>query len=188
MSTNSIISTIVVTTTLLTAGLSAQTDTPAPATPGPVVAASPASPLPPPNSVIYIPRLPTPAELSNAAAAQGLAIDKMEQTSNQITVVYKYSNGQINTVAYQLLPTAGNAPTVLASPAQVVTAPNPTVIYTSPAPAYYYDTYDYGWPWLWPVAFDFGIGYHFHGGGFGYRHFGGFGHGGFHGGGHGFHH
>ena len=179
MRTNSIISAVAISTTLFTTGLLGQAETPAPS--APPAAVSPASPMPTPNSVIYIPRLPTPAELANAAAAQGLAIEKMEQTSTQITVVYKYAGGQTNTVAYQLLPTASTAPATTPAPTTIVATPAPTFVYTSPA--YYYDSYPYyyGWPWAWPVAFDIGIGYRFHGGYYhgGFHHFGGPG---FHGG------
>ena len=53
-----------------------------------------------PNQVVYAQRLLSVTELTNAAAAQGLTIDKIEQTSTQITAVYRYGNGQINAVAY----------------------------------------------------------------------------------------
>lgn len=181
MRTNSIITAVAAATTLFTTSMLAQTEAPAPSSP-PEPAVSPASPMPAPNSVIYIPRLPTPGELSNAAAAQGLAIDKMEVTSTQITVVYKYSNGQTNTVAYQLLPTAGTAPAMATAPATVVAAPATTVVYTS-APGYYYDPYYYGYPWLWPVGFNIGFGYSYHYGyfGHGFRGYGGHGYHGFRG-------
>ncbi len=183
MKTNSIISAAIAATALLTTGILAQTEVPAPASPpgavvsSPSAVVSPASPMPTPNSVIYIPRLPTPAELSSAAAAQSLTIDKMEVTSTQITVVYKFANGQTNTVAYALLPAAGPAPATAPGSTVVATAPTTTVVYTTPAPAYYYDPYPYyyGYPWAWPVGFNIGIGYTFHGGYYhgGFRHYGG---------------
>ena len=174
MRTNSIITAVATATTLFTTGMLAQTEVPAPSAPLAAIG-SPASPMPAPNSVIYIPRLPTPAELANAAAAQSLAINKMEVTGNQITVVYKYANGQINTVAYQLLPAAGSAPAMATAPATVVAAPPTTVVYTSGPRDYYYEPYYYGYPWAWPVAFDIGLGYTFHYGGYGhgFHHFGG---------------
>ena len=114
--------------------------------------------MPAPNSIIYIPRLPTPAELSNAAAAQGLTIAKMEQTSDHITVVYEYSNGQTNTICYQLLSTAGvatapGAPAPASSATAVVPASTTTVVYPDPGtitttPIYY----PWGWPWYGPVS------------------------------------
>jgi hypothetical protein len=145
--------------------------------------------MPTPNQIIYIPQLPNPGELANAAAAQGISVEQINQTSTQITVVYKYANGQTNTICYQLLSAAGAAPAV-ASATTVVPATT-TVVYAAPAPTYYYnDPYRYSWPWFAPVSiglgFDLGRGFHggyggFHGG-YGYRGFQGRGfHGGFHG-------
>lgn len=196
MKTNSMFTVAVLAATLFAAGAAAQTATPTDSqTPPPTAAVSPASPMPTPNSVIYIPRLPTPVELSNVAAAQGLAIEKMEQTSDHITVVYRYANGQTNTIAYQLLPTPGvttapaMATVVPAATATVVPGATPTVVYPQPA-YYYYDPYYYPWAWPWfaPVSIGIGFGYgyggHFYGGHFGGGHFGG----GHFGGGPGFHH
>jgi len=131
-----------------------------------------------PNQIVYAQRLPSVTELTNAAAAQGLAIEKIEQTSTQITVVYRYGNGQINAVAYLLLPGAG----VPASPIATPTTPAPAVVYQAePRVAYYDDNYDY-WPgyypyyWYPPVSFRFGLGFGYH-----YGYHGGYG-GGFRGG------
>ena len=161
-------------------------DTTAPSV-APVAAPSPAAT---PNQLVYAARLPSVAELTNAATAQGLSIDRIEQTSAQITVVYRYGNGQTNVVAYLLLPAAGAAtspiPTPSAPPA-VVYQPAPTVVY-QPAPrVVYYDGYGYGpayYPYYWypPVSFSVGLGFNFHDG-----YHGGYG-GGFHGGGHGGYH
>lgn len=176
MKTNMMFAAAVLATALFATGAAAQPAAPTDSQiPPPIAAVSPASPMPVPNSVIYIPRLPSPVELSNAAAAQGLAIEKMEQTSDHITVVYRYANGQTNTIAYQLLPTPGvtTAPT----PATLVSAATPTVVYPQPT-YYYYDPYYYPWAWPWfaPVSigigFSHGYGGHFHGG-YGFRHFGG---------------
>jgi len=182
MKTNSIIATVAFTTTLLAGGAFAQSteQAAAPAAPAPV-AVAPASPMPAPNSVIYIPRLPTPAELSSAATAQGLAIAKMEVTGDHVTVVYQSGNGQTNTVSYQLLSSAGMAPApaaTAAAPTAVVPATT-TVIYDRPG--YYYDPFYYGWGWPWygPVAVSLGFNYHYghfyggHWGGRGGGHFGG---------------
>ncbi len=185
MKTNMLFTAAVLATALFAAGAAAQ---PAASmdsqNPPPTAAVSPASPMPAPNSVIYIPRLPTPVELSNVAAAQGLSIEKMEQTSDHITVVYRYANGQTNTVAYQLLPTPGA--TTAPAAATVVPAATTTVVYPQPAYYYYADPYYYpwGWPWFAPVSIGIGFG-HFYGGHFGGHysgHFGG------HYGGPGFHH
>ena len=188
MKTNSIITAVVFTTTLFATGAVAQTTaqaagSPVGQTPPPPAIVSPASPMPAPNSIIYIPRLPTPAELSNAAAAQGLTIAKMEQTSDHITVVYQYANGQINTISYQLLSAAGVVPAPGAPAPAVATAVVPayttTVVYPDSG-YYYYDPfyYPWGWPWYGPVSLSLGFGYnyghfgggHFWGGGPGFRH------------------
>jgi hypothetical protein len=127
-------------------------------TPAPVLD-SPAAPAP--SQVVYAPRLPSAMELTNVAAAQGLSVEKIVQTSAQITVVYRSANGQLNTVSYQLLPTA-NAPATT-----VVAAPPPRVVYVRSEPRYYYDPfYDpyygssyYGSPWLAPVSLNLGWGW-----------------------------
>jgi hypothetical protein len=139
-----------------------------PSTPAPVVA-NLATPAPTPNQYVYTPRLPSVAELSNAAAAQGLAIERIEQSATQIIAVYKYDNGQTNTVAYQTLPPSSSGTVVTAAPA-------PTVIYESSPRVVYYDDYDpFYYPyWYSPVSVRLGIGFG-HRGGFGYR--GGFHHG-----------
>lgn len=162
-----------------------QTAQPAPQQPAqapaaPVAQAPVAQVAPTPNQIIYSPRLPSPSELTSAAQAQGQTVEQIIQSSSQITVVYRAANGQTNTVAYQLLPTAGVATT-----ATVVT-PAPTVVYqTVPTTVYYepyYRTYDPFWDDYWspPVSLNFGFGY-YHGWGGGYR--GGW-HDGWRGGGH----
>ena len=143
-----------------------------------VVVSSPVSPSPyvaptvapstavTPNQIVYAQRLPSVPELTNAAAAQGLTIEKIEQTSTQITAVYRYGNGQINAVAYLLLPSAG----VPASPVVTPSTPPPAVVYQAqPRVAYYDDYYDYGpayYPNYWypPVSFRFGLGFGYHNG------------------------
>jgi uncharacterized membrane protein YgcG len=185
MKTNPFFTAVVLTTAFLAPGAVAQTSTP---TTPPAATATVASPMPAPNTIVYIPQLPTPAELANAAAAQGLSIDKIVQTSAQIIVVYEYANGQTSTVAYRLLPVAGSAPvapaTTTVAPAVAVApavtcAEVPTTVVYSP---YYYDPgYDSTWPW-WFVPFSFvGVGYY---GGYGHGG-GGYGHGGGYGGGYG---
>jgi len=63
-----------------------------------------------PSQIVYAARLPSPVELSNAAAAQGLTVERIEQTEHPNIGVYKFPNGQTSTVAYQLLPAAGVPP------------------------------------------------------------------------------
>jgi hypothetical protein len=186
MKTNSILTAIVLTTASAASIAFSQTGSSGAST-NPAVPAAQAvpaaamNPMPAPNQIIYLPQLPTAASLVNVAAAQGLSVEQISQTNTQIMVVYKYGNGQTNAICYQLLSTAGAVPTV-ASPAPVVVPAQTTVIYGTPAPAYYYDPFYYPWPWFGPVAV--GLDFGFRGG---YYHGGGFRGGGFHGGGHGWH-
>jgi hypothetical protein len=126
------------------------------------------SAAPAPNEVVYVPTLPSVADLTKAAAAQNVTVQQINQTSGQITVVYKYANGQVTTVAYQPLSAAENsaltAPAVAAADVPATAAPA-TVVYTT-APAYYYAPYPYyyGWGWYPPVSI--GLGFGFRGGGF----------------------
>jgi hypothetical protein len=182
MKTNPFFTAVVLTTAFLAPSAVAQTST---STTPPAATSTVASPTPTPNTIVYIPQLPTPAELANGAAAQGLSIEKIVQTSAQIIVVYQYANGQTNTVAYQLLPAAGAAPVAPAATTTVVPAAATTVVCAQPAPAYYYyDPYYYPWSWPWfaPISLGIGLGYGYHGS-YGFHH-GGYG---YHGG-HGFHH
>lgn len=144
-----------------------QATTPAPAVPtvAPAVALAP-------NQMIYSPRLPGVNELTNIAAAQGLTVEQIVQTASQVTVVYKYANGQTNTVAYLLLPGAAGGSAFVAAP----TTPAPPVVYYEAAPrVVYYDGYEpnyYSYPRYWypPVSIGLGFGFRggggFHGGGF----------------------
>jgi hypothetical protein len=127
-----------------------------------------------PSQVIYSPRLPTPAELTNAATAQGVTIARIEQSTSQVTVTYQLANGQTNVVSYQLLPAAGSA--------VATTTPPPTVVETAPRVVYYEPAYGYYpayYPGYWypPVSVRLGFGYGFRGG---YGFHGGYFHGGFH--------
>lgn len=171
MKTIPILIAVVLATALLTAGATAQPASPVPTEPAPATVSTQA---PAPNQIIYLPQLPTAAALANAAVAQGVTVEQINQTNTQITVVYKYSNGQTNTICYQLLSAMQTAPAPATAPTVAVPATT-TVVYARPA--YYYDPfYDPWWPWFAPVSVSLGFG--FHGGG-GYYH-GGF-HGGFHG-------
>ncbi|MDB6168112.1 MAG: hypothetical protein JWM88_976 [Verrucomicrobia bacterium] len=154
---------------LVAVGAKAQVTVPSPA---PVITSNAPSTA---NRVIYSPRLPSPTELSNVAGAQGVGIERIDQTDTQITVTYKTANGQLTTVSYQLIPASGpvTATTTVVSQA-------PTVVYTRPAPYYYYDDpffypwsgYGYGYS---PVSIGLGFGYYGRGGYYG----GGYGHGGY---------
>ena len=149
--------------------------------------------VPAPSRIIYAPRLPSPAELTNVAAAQGISVEKIDQTAAQITVTYNLASGQLNTVAYQLLPSAGSPgqTAVVANTVAVPSSPAPTVVYTQAAPtvvytqadpyaSYYYagDPYYSPWGLYGPLALGIGLGFGFHGGYHGgYYHGGGFYHG-----------
>jgi hypothetical protein len=177
MNTKLVAISLLSTAVLFAAGARAQTiqaATSAPAAPSVAPAAALA-----PNQTVYGQRLPSVNELANIAAAQGLAVERIEQTASQITVVYKYANGQTNIVAYLLLPGASAAPAQVAVP----TSPAPTVVYYEPAPrVVYYDAYApsydaYPSYWYPPVSIGLGFGFRsggFHGGGFrggfGFRH------------------
>lgn len=167
------VSSLLLSVVTLTGVARAQTAPPtAPAPAAPILA--PAEPVTP-NQYVYAARLPGVNELTNIATAQGLTVERIVQTPTQVTAVYKYANGQTNTVAYLLLPGTGVAYTQTATPPN----PAPAVVYYEPAPrVVYYDGYgptyyysDRGY-WYPPVSLSLGFG--FHGGG-GYR--GGFHHG-----------
>lgn len=155
---------------------------PPPPAPAAVAAATdPAAAMqePQPGQFIYSPRLPSPQELANVAAARGMTIERIEQTANQVTVVYRQTDGQTNVVGYVLLPSATAPGTSV-----VVTTPAPTVVYRAAPRVVYYDPYYYdrwyGWP---PLSVSLGFGYGYYRGGY---YYGGYRHGGhgFHGGGH----
>lgn len=143
----------------------------APSSPAPQIADAPMAAAP--NQVIYSPRLPSADELTKAAAAQGVNVDRITQTASQVTVTYRYSNGQINTVAYQLLPNGTSTAPAATTTTTVVQQPAPAVVYAPPPRVVYYEEpayYPYPRYYYPPVSLSFG---------FGYRHFGG-GYGGFH--------
>ena len=153
--------------------------------------------LPAPNQIVYRSALPSAQEVANAAAAQGLTVEQISQTASQVVAVYKTKSGQIMTVAYALLPTAGGyAP----SQAQVTTAaveyaPSGTVVSAAPASTtvvytdpYYYDPvyspWYYGYGWGYPgIALGIGFGGYWSHGHYYNGYHGGYYHGGYHGGG-----
>jgi hypothetical protein len=125
------------------------------------------------TQTVYTPQLPSAAELTNAAAAQGLTVERIVQTSTQVIAFYRNASGQATTVAYQSLPpaVAPAAPAPTAPPAVVVTSPPRTVVYeTAPRVVYYNDPYYYPRVWYPPVSLNFGFGYRsFHGHGHGHH-------------------
>lgn len=129
-----------------------------------------------PGRIIYSPRLPTAIELTNVAAAQGLSVERIDQTAAQVTATYKAADGSLSMVAYQLVPSVATpAP---ATTTLVTAVPARTVVYEQPDPFFYYDD-PYLSPWGYgyysPVRVNVGFGF-----GYGYRGHGGY-HGGFHG-------
>ena len=184
MITDPIITAVVLATALLATGPATQTSN------QPPVPAAPAAPAmaPAPDAIIYLHQLPEPAELTNAAAAQGITVERITRTSAEVTVVYQGADRQVHTVAYQLLPVAGGSPTAACTTLTAVPAPggfptaacpvltaiptaSPTVLYAAPTPAYYYDSSYYPWPWLGSVSFSGGLGYRYDNFGGGFRHF-----------------
>lgn len=133
------------------------------------------------SQTVYTPKLPTAQELTDAAAAQGLTVERISQTGLQVIAFYRNASGQPITVAYQTLPPAGvgqaqtpaPAPVVVnTSPAVVNTAPQTTVVYESAPRVIYYDTPRYYYPHAYypPVSLSFGFGYR--GGYYGHGHHG----------------
>jgi len=150
-----LISTLALATSFFAVGAFAETPAAAPA----VVPASP-SPAPvavTPDQIIYAAQLPTVADLTHAAAVQGLAVNQIVQTASDITVTYRFANGQTRTISYQLL-VAGNQ-----SPVQPVVASAAPVVVVAPyTDAYCYGPYYYG-PWYPPIAVRIGAGFGFRG-------------------------
>lgn len=157
---------------LVTSGLRAQdsstpSTTPPPSAPTSAPAAAPVvtQAAPAPSQIIYSPRLPTAAELTSVATAQGLAVEQINETSTQVTAIYKNNTtGQVTTIAYQLLPTATAPATTIAVPTPAPT----TVIYQPATRVIYYDDYPYYPRYYYPpVSLSLGFGY-YHGWGGGH--------------------
>jgi hypothetical protein len=140
-------------TALTARGQSPATPMPAPTSANPPVVEAPTAP----NQLVYAPRLPTANEITAAAAAQHVAIARMDITAMQVTVIYQTANGGTSTVAYRLL--ASSDATV---PVTTTTAAPRAVVYAPVAPVYYYDDYP---PYYWypPVSLHLGFGYRFGG-------------------------
>ncbi len=141
------------------------------------------------DHVVYLARLPSPADLMKGAEAQATPILRMDQTADRIVVVYQYAGGRTVTFAYTLLSSTASSPAPLATSTAaytVVSAPAPTatVVYTDPSTVYYTTRYaryyDPAWDFWAPLAIGVGLGWGF--GGHGGWHGGGWhgGHGGWH--------
>lgn len=157
--------------------------TAAPVEPAPIVAES----QPRPDRVVYSGQLPSVAQLTQTAKAQGLTVASITQTAAEVVVMYRLQDNSTRTVSYQLLPTnadgiaaveppPGNvavAVTPAPAPVQVVEVaePAPTVVYRYR----YYDPFYYE-PFYWgpraPVSVHLGFGFssHRHGGYYGGHH------------------
>jgi len=125
-----------------------------------------------PNQTIYVPRIPTPSELTKVASAQGSSIGQIVQTADSITIQYKMANGQSNVVAYRSIASIEGGTETQATvatpstpaPTYVQAPVERTVIYTEAPdyyarPYYYGDPYYYG-PWFAPIRLSFGFGWH----------------------------
>src|SRR5215207_8189594 len=61
-----------------------------------------------PNQVVYTAQLPSVQQLTDAAAAKGTTVLRIEQLPSELVTTYRFSNGQESVVAYRLLPAAGS--------------------------------------------------------------------------------
>lgn len=128
-----------------------------------------------PDRIIYLGKLPTPAELAGDAAARNVSVVRMEQTDKSIVVFYQTSGGAVTSDAYELMASAGipNAPAVPTAPtvpsAPVLSAPTAPAVYqappvapttvvvpTTPAPpVVYYDYSPAAYYYPYPVDYPF---------------------------------
>lgn len=125
-----------------------------------------------PNQVVYTAQLPSAQQLTDAAAAKGTTILKIEQSPSEMMTTYRFSSGQESVVAYRLLPAAGSVSNST-STSTVVVPPSPSVVYVPSPRVVYYDSYRsyypyypyYPWYWNPPISLSIGFGYY---GGYGY--------------------
>ena len=145
------------------------------------------------NHIVYLAKLPTPAELQKGAALQGAVVLRIDQTNDRMVVVYEYSGGRAVTFAFTLLSAAANYPAATVAPATSASGNAATVVYAQPASATqvvyaqpstvyytprYVSYYDPAWDFWTPLALGVGIGLI---GGHGHGWYGGHGwHGGWH--------
>ncbi len=87
-----------------------------------------------PAHIVVTSKLPTVPELSKIAAAQGLNVDKIEQTATQVTLTGHTQSGQVSVLTYALPGDPAVAAAGVPAPAVVYTTP--TVVYAAPG---YYD-------------------------------------------------
>jgi hypothetical protein len=137
--------------------------------PAPTVTSTPPPPAPAAapepvqvDGLIHVQQLPTPAQLTRDAEAEGMAITRMDQLSDRIIVTYRYASGNTRTFAYTAtLPTNPNHEIAQEAPPPARSLEQSyTVIYTEPAPVYYYPRYVRSYDSYWPRStFSFGIGF-----------------------------
>lgn len=165
----------------------AQDNPPAPAAAAPAPkapAAGSLTELPTANHLVYLAQLPSAADLTEGAAARGITITRIDQTKESIVVVYKYSDGRLDTFAYTLLSAANSPDRPLVAAGQPTTMPQSSVVYTqSPPPTTttttivytsepetvyyrprYVRYYDPAYDFWGPLALGVGIGWIGHGG------------------------
>ncbi len=158
--------------------LFAQDNAPAPtvtsAPPPPAPSAASASAPAQVDGLIHVQKLPTTAQLTADAEAEGMSVTHMEQFPDRILVTYRYASGNTRTFAYTTtLPENPETATSSAPVAMPSTAPAPnyTVIYSEPAPVYYGPRYVPAYDPYWPttsVSIGLGFGRSFGGYGRGY--------------------
>lgn len=151
---------LLIATLLLTGGLTAQAaDTAAPTT------------LPEVDHWVYLSELPNPAELTQNAAANGLSVQRLDQTADAVVITYKYPDGVVGTMGYKLLSAVRPSDRVVArvqppsravytsgDTTTVVVKDDPEIIYVEREPrtrVVYRERDDF---WL-PLTIGLGIGY-----------------------------
>jgi hypothetical protein len=152
-----------------------------PPAPSPSTEAAPvATEMPRADRVVYSGQLPSVAQLTQTAKAQGLTVSSITQTASEVAVTYRLQDNSTRTVSYQLLPTNADgtaavepppghvavAVTPAPAPVQVVqlVEPPPTVVYRYRyADPFYYDPFYWGPRAPVSVHLGFGFGGHYHG-------------------------
>lgn len=109
----------------------------------------------PVDGLIHVQQLPTAAQLTRDADAEGMTITRMDQSTDRIVVTYRYASGNTRTFAYTtVLPedpdTQVGAPPAMPSPEP---APRYEVIYSEPPPPVYYTTRYYSPRYYDPYPF-----------------------------------
>lgn len=140
----------------------------------------PVAELPAVSHWVYLGELPESADLLNDAAANGLAVRRLDRTSDKVVVTYVYPDGLVASLGYALLSAASNADRVVPKPGREkrvtetrtvrVVEVEPEVVYYEPSytrTRYYRDPIDDFWL---PLTLGIGLGwatsYHGHHGGY----------------------